>query len=252
MLPAIQPNCGSPSPAAAGLAGIDGFTTADYYRTAIPGGFGQVNSTSYWFAVLFTITSQASSATRYIVSRSTQGSNLGYILRTTGFNDTLNFVHYNTLVGPVLSPNYTLTAGNVNKLQMAFCVFDAAGPDIYFYVNNANLGSSFTQSPPSYSQANGQGLFIGRRSDLAGSPASGVRVHGVIGGTGAPNAATALAYFPLVKTALGILPDSGGVETGLWRMQAADATIPTIVGSLGSLTKVGAPTLGVTPYNWAW
>lgn len=212
--------------------GISGWTTARLLRSAINVGLPGTANTPLWREIVLRIDSQAvASATRYIGSYFT--GNNGWRLLTTGTNGSLTFDIIDATVNFRTAPAYTITAGAVGKLIVAYGWWD--GSDVRLAVNGAQVGAQTASA--TYAAPTAGNTVLGQRSNST-LPADGVTILGMRGGDGVKTASDALASFAAWQATARLsitgaarawcvgtsqagsvpnpLPDLGGVDNLTW------------------------------------
>lgn len=212
--------------------GIAGWTTARLLRSGVSVGLPGALNTPLWREIVLRIDSQAvASAARYIGSYFT--GNSGWRLQTTGTNGVLQFDIVDAGVVFRAAPTYTITAGAVGKLIVAYGWWD--GTDVRLAVNGAQVGAQTASA--SYAAPAAGNTVLGQRSN-ATLPADGVTILGMRGGGGVKTASDALASFNAWRAASRLsitgadrawcvgtsqsgsvpnpLPDLGGVDNLTW------------------------------------
>ena len=169
--------------------GISGWTTARRLLTASNAGLPGTLNTAFWRECVLRIDSQAvASASRFLASYFTGGT--GWRLTTSGTNGSLQFDVIDAGVVVRAAPVYTIAAGAVGKLIVAYGWWD--GSDVRLAVNGVEVGTGTacaTYAAPGSSQT-----VLGQRS-IGTAAADGVTILGLRGGDGAKTAADALSSF---------------------------------------------------------
>lgn len=212
--------------------GISGWTTARLLRSAVNVGLPGTANTPLWREVVLRIDSQAvGSATRYVGSYFT--GNNGWRLLTLGTNGSMTFDIIDATVTFRTAPTYTITAGAVGKLIVAYGWWD--GSDVRLAVNGVQVGAQTASA--TYAAPTAGNTVLGQRSNST-LPADGVTILGMRGGDGVKTASDALASFNAWRASSRLsitgaarawcvgtsqsgsvpnpLPDLGGVDNLTW------------------------------------
>jgi hypothetical protein len=230
--------------------GISGWTAANYYETASPGGIAGVD-TGFGVWGLIRVDSQAvASATRRIFNRSSSSAT-GWFVRTGTTNATLVFGAASGAGVGTTAPAYTITAGDVGKVIGFVGVHD--GSNLRLYVNRVEVGSGTAIT--GYTPQSTATRIGARNTGL--EPADNITILGCAGGHGVPSLAEVQALFDLMKSSCDVRSISGKTSS-LWsaKRDFAGTTAPaTLDDKSGSedMSRVGsALTASSWVPSWGW
>lgn len=213
--------------------------------TANPGGIPG-DDAGFWVALMFRVGTQAvASATRQLARRGGGGTG-GWMFYTTGTLGTLYFTA-NTAASQVLSPPYTIAAGDVGKIHIAVGVMD--GSAVRLYTKRLEVGSG-TAFPGTYA-ALADATSLGRTTAAS---LTDVTMFGLSGGHGVPALADIQSFYDTVKSGQSFDVAMPGSYTNERRWVCSSAT--TLTDSLGSgdsMTVSGSlSTVSEAAPTWTW
>lgn len=230
---------------AVSMSGAAGFSVANYFQTADPGGEAGVAS-GFGVACLFSIASQAVASAPRVLTERQNGSVAGYVMYTNTTHSTLRFEMANGGGASILGPVYTITAADVGKVMMAVMVHDSAA--IRLYVNRAEVGAG--TAIVGYTASASRHYIGGRGASL---PADNTTIYGVSAFRGTFTLKQIQSLFDDVKLARDIC-GSGLTATNAWSVKRSGLSSLVNQGSgSDAMTAVGAPTASVNSAPvWGW
>jgi hypothetical protein len=174
--------------------GLSNYSTTNILQTAAAAGV-TCPDLGYWLRVLFRVTSQATSAQRRIINATASADNAGCLIRTNGFNASLEATGRFTGPVPVTTPVFTISAAMVGKLLDAMVVWDKPNGLLRLWVQGAEVGSGTSAAVGLSALPNTTvGTAWGVRPATAAVPADGVEIFASEGGDGhIPTAAEIIA-----------------------------------------------------------
>jgi hypothetical protein len=230
----------------AGMVGVGGLTSSDYYATSVPGGDGSGGSAGYFEAQLFRVPGLPASATRALGGRDNNSAS-GHGFATTGQVASLLWGNFTVAGTRVNAPTYAGLPSNLNKMVLALGCFKD-GSYSRLWVGGARVGTqtvtAAVMNPGSHA------TVIGKRI-ADGLPATGIEVFGLLQGTGEPTDAEVLAWYNACVAANQLVALTGATAVTNYIADVKTAytgggTAPATLGS-GTMAKNGSPTLILEP-----
>jgi hypothetical protein len=209
--------------------GLSNYSTTNILQTAAAAGV-TCPDLGYWLRVLFRVTSQATSAQRRIINATASADNAGCLIRTNGFNASLEATGRFTGPVPVTTPVFTISAAMVGKLLDAMVVWDKPNGLLRLWVQGAEVGSGTSAAVGLSALPNTTvGTAWGVRPATAAVPADGVEIFASEGGDGhIPTAAEIIASHAETRRRVhaGLPPFAGIAGKTTWRCQVGAAWNP--------------------------
>jgi hypothetical protein len=174
------------------LYGASALDMSNYYDCPTALGEG---SSSFWAAMMFTVTSQAvaSKARVPFASASAAPSNIsGFSMNTSGTNTLCSTTFYNGLGGGVSGPTGVIAPADIGKILLLVSVLDAPAGKVRTYWKRAESGTGTNYTAYVASTA---GMRIGRTYLATDYTPDGIQVWGVAAGIGLPSLAQVQAMF---------------------------------------------------------
>ena len=234
---------GGPPPVDPTMYGVQGFSTADFYQTALPGGIAGT-AAGFWVSCLLRLDALVV-ANRSFLGRFTTGA--GWIFTVTSAH---NLIFQLVDGGGVIraSANFPVTAV-AGKIMHVAAVFDGAA--LRLHVNRSQVGAPTALS--GFTVAN-ERMLAGKRA--TGSATTSGTMFGVCGGHAVPTLAEVEAQADAIKLAGDIVAIPGKTDS-LWSVKQDQAgTAPAVLDDkvgLEDMAAQGAPALVSDPAPvWGW
>ena len=243
-----------PAATSTSVDGYSGLDNSNYFTSAnvAPGGAG-----SNFLAVMFTILNQTGSATRCLASRNDVITNQGLRIKSLTTNATLNCDAYNAANTLITSGSFTIAAAQLNKISVAFAMYDSTVSKLRLIVNRTEVGTGTACTGFAVNTGGfDPNVYLGTNNNQNQPCGTNVRIHGAYWGatsSGAPSLANIQTWFDSVKSANSFVSLAGVtanmVEEDYWMLTSLSngGSIP----NAGAMTLVGAASPGTTTgYNW--